>query len=173
MENKFLCVMAGYDDDTENYLAGIQKKLYAVGLTGQHTKNIPQHITLQTYPTDQEAEVVQMVQKIAAETASFDVCFSHIGIFSGGKVLFIAPDKDTALIALKEKFGPSFDWAPHTTMLIDELDNIQQALPLVVKEFSSFHGKVTCLHLYEFWPTRHILTVNLRQQGHRAEGSDN
>ena len=51
MENKFLCVMAGYDDDTENYLAGIQKKLYAVGLTGQHTKNIPQHITLQTYPT--------------------------------------------------------------------------------------------------------------------------
>ncbi len=41
MENKFLCLMAGYDDDTENYLAGIQKKLYAVGLTGQHTKHIP------------------------------------------------------------------------------------------------------------------------------------
>ena len=161
MENKFLCLMAGYDDDTENYLASIQKKLYAVGLTGQHTKHIPQHITLQTYPQEQEAEVVQMVKKIATETESFEVDFSHIGIFSGGKVLFIAPDKDTALIALKEKFGPSFDWAPHTTMLIDELDNIQQALPLVVKEFSSFHGKVTCLHLYEFWPTRHILTVPL------------
>ena len=158
--------MAGYDDDTENHLAGIQKKLYAVGLTGQHTKNIPQHITLQTYPTEQEAEVVQMVQKIAAETASFDVCFSHIGIFTGGRVLFIAPDKDTALIALKEKFGPSFDWTPHTTMLIDNPENIQTAVPLVMKEFSSFHGKVTCLHLYEFWPTRHILTVNL-------EGSDN
>ena len=25
MENKFLCLMAGYDDDTENHLAGIQK----------------------------------------------------------------------------------------------------------------------------------------------------
>lgn len=162
MENKFLCVMAGYDDDTENHLAGIQKNLYAVGLTGQHTKNIPQHITLQTYPTDQEAEVVQMLQKIAADTDPFDVCFSHIGIFSGGKVLFIAPDKDSALIALKEKFGPSFDWTPHTTMLIDKPENIQQALPLVVKEFSSFHGKVTCLHLYEFWPTRHISTVRLR-----------
>lgn len=162
MENKFLCVMAGYDDDTENHLAGIQKNLYAVGLTGQHTKNIPQHITLQTYPTDQEAEVVQTLQKIAADTDPFDVCFSHIGIFSGGKVLFIAPDKDSALIALKEKFGPSFDWTPHTTMLIDKPENIQQALPLVVKEFSSFHGKVTCLHLYEFWPTRHISTVRLR-----------
>lgn len=159
MENRFLCLMAGYDDNTENRLAGIQKKLYAVGLTGQHTKNIPQHITLQTYPTEQEAEVVQMVQEIAAETKAFDVCFSHIGIFTGGKVLFIAPDKDSDLIALKEKFGPSFDWTPHTTMLIDEPENIQTAVPLVMKEFSSFHGKVACLHLYEFWPTRHILTV--------------
>ena len=87
--------MAGYDDDTENHLAGIQKSF-------------------------------------------------------------------TILIDLKEKFGPSFDWVPHTTMLIDEPENIYKALPMVVKEFSSFHGKVTCLHLYEFWPTRHILTVNLR-----------
>jgi 2'-5' RNA ligase len=154
--------MAGYDDDTENHLAGIQKTLYTVGLIGQHTKNIPQHITLQTYPTDQEAEVVQMLQKIATETNAFDVCISHIGIFTGGKVLFIAPDKDTDLIALKEKFGPSFDWTPHTTMLIDEPENIQLALPLVMKEFSSFNGKVASLHLYEFWPTRHILTVDLR-----------
>lgn len=106
-----------------------------------------------------EAEVVQMVQEIAAETAPFEVCFSHVGIFTGGKVLFIAPDKDTDLIALKEKFGPSFDWTPHTTMLIDESENVQHALPLVMKEFSSFTGKVACLHLYEFWPTRHILTV--------------
>lgn len=164
MENKFLCLMAGYDDDTEIHLAGIQKKLYAAGLTGQHTKHIPQHITLQTYPTEQEGEVVQMVQNIAAETKAFEVCFSHIGIFSGGKVLFIAPDKDSDLIALKEKFGPSFDWTPHTTMLIDEPENIQTAVPLVMKEFSSFNGKVTCLHLYEFWPTRHILTVNLGEK---------
>lgn len=49
MENKFLCVMAGYDDETEKHLAGIQQKLYDVGVTGEHTKNIPQHITLQTY----------------------------------------------------------------------------------------------------------------------------
>ena len=164
MENKFLCLMAGYDNDTENHLACIQKKLYAAGLTGQHTKNIPQHITLQTYPPAQEAEVVQILQKIAAKTKAFDVCFSHIGIFTGGKVLFIAPDKDIGLIALKEKLGSSFDWTPHTTMLIDEPENILTAVPLVMKEFSSFNGKVTCLHLYEFWPTRHILTVNLEEK---------
>ena len=164
MENKFLCLMAGYDDHTEHYLAGIQKKLYAVGLTGQHTKNIPQHITLQTYPTEQEGEVVQRLQKIAAETECFDVCFSHIGIFTGGKVLFIAPDKDTDLIALKERFGPSFDWTPHTTMLIDEPENIQKALPLVMQAIASFNGKGTRLHLYEFRPSRHILTVGLHKE---------
>ena len=161
MENKFLCLMAGYDDDTENHLAGIQKKLYAVGLTGQHTKNIPQHITLQTYPTEQEAEVVQMVKKIAVETESFEVDFSHIGIFSGGKVLFIAPDKDTALIALKEKFGPSFDWAPHTTMLIDEPEVIGRALPVLMQHFTPLMAKIDRLHLCAFWPTREILTIEL------------
>ncbi len=161
MENKFLCLMAGYDDETEAHLAGIQQKLYAAGLTGQHTKNIPQHITLQTYPTDREEQLKQLLPKIAAEAAAFDVCFSHIGIFTGGKVLFIAPDKDADLIGLKEKFGPSFDWTPHTTMLIDEQERIQKALPMVVEGFSSFNGRVTCLHLYEFWPTRHILTVPL------------
>lgn len=169
MENKFLCLMAGYDDETENHLAGIQNNLYAAGLTGQHTKNIPQHITLQTYPTEQEAELVQLLPKIAADTAAFPVCFAHIGIFTGGKVLFIAPDKDTDLIALKEKFGPSFDWVPHTTMLIDKRENILQALPLVVDAFSSFHGRVTTLHLYEFWPTRHVLSVKLREE---ATGKD-
>jgi hypothetical protein len=49
-------------------------------------------------------------------------------------------------------------------MLFDESENIQTAVPLVMKEFSSFNGKVTCLHLYEFWPTRHILTVYLEEK---------
>ena len=160
--SKTLYIMAGYDDTTENCLAGIQQKLYDAGLTGLHTKNLDQHITLQSYPTDMEAELVEMIQKIAADTDSFEVCFSHIGIFSGGRVLFIAPDKDAKLIELKEKFGPSFDWTPHTTMLLDDPENIQNAVPIVMESFSSFTGKVTNLQLYEFWPTRHILTVKLR-----------
>ena len=35
---------------------------------------------------------------------------------------------------------------------------------MVVNEFSSFNGKVTSLHLYEFWPTRPILTVELGKE---------
>lgn len=42
----------------------------------------------------------------------------------------------------------------------DNPDTIYKALPLVMNEFSAFDGKVTSLHLYEFFPTRHILSVD-------------
>ena len=75
--------------------------------------------------------------------------------------MFVAPDTNYKLLELKERFGDSYDWTPHTTMIIDDPDTIFEALPLVMKEFTAFEGKVTSLHLYEFFPTRHILTVDL------------
>lgn len=48
-------------------------------------------------------------------------------------------------------------------MLIDEKETIPKALPIVMDAFSSFSGKVTTLHLYEFWPARHILSVQLME----------
>lgn len=162
MENKALYILAGYDDPTERRLAGIQDNLYSQGFIGTHTKNIPQHITLGSFPLDQETRLVDLVRKIAKTTAPFTVAFNHIGIFAGGKVLFIAPDISRALLELKERFGPSRGWAPHTTMLIDEPEIILKALPEVIKSFSAFEGTVSSLHLYEFFPTRHILSVKLR-----------
>lgn len=163
MENKALYIMAGYDDATENYLAGIQNRLYAQGLTGVHTKNIPQHITLCSYPVEQEGILKEKLRSIAAKTEAFEVSLSHVGIFDGGNVLFIAPDKDRKLIELKEIFGEAYGWVPHTTMLIDESENIKKALPTVLDGFKPFCATVTCLHLYEFWPTRPILTVYFKQ----------
>lgn len=162
MENKALYVMAGYDDETENHLAGIQNKLYDAGFTGTHTKNIPQHITLCSYPVEQEEMLKEKLSTIAEKFAAFDICFTHVGIFGGGNVLFIAPDKNKKLIELGELFGNTYGWPPHTTMLIDEPENIKRALPMVLNEFSQFSGKVTSLHLYEFWPTRPILTVHFK-----------
>lgn len=166
MANKALYILAGYDDKTEEYLAGIQNKLYEQGFTGTHTKNIPQHITLGSFPTDKENDLIDLLQKLAQETSSFDVTFNHVGIFGGSKetnVLFIAPDPNRELLELKEHFGDSFNWTPHTTMIIDTPAVILQTLPIVLDEFKSFCGKVTSLHLYEFWPTRHILTVQLKE----------
>lgn len=161
MENKFLCVMAGYDDNTERKLSELQNKLYELGFSGRHTKELPQHITLGTFPDDQEEELIELVKKVSMETSKFDISFNHIGIFGGSEVLFIAPDTSESLLKLKGHFGESFGWTPHTTMLIDHKEEIFRALPMVADHFSSFQGQVQNIHLYEFWPTRHILTVDL------------
>ena len=65
-------------------------------------------------------------------------------------VLFVAPDCNKALLDLKEVFGTSYGWTPHTTMTIDEPGVIVQSFAIVMKHFTSFSGKITALHLYEF-----------------------
>lgn len=160
MSNKALYIMAGYDDKTEKYLANIQNKLYENGFIGTHTKNLPQHITLGSFPIDKEDELKNLLQELSKQINPFEITFNHIGIFGGSNVLFVAPDPNYELIELKERFGDSYNWTPHTTMLIDNPDTIYKALPLVMNEFSAFDGKVTSLHLYEFFPTRHILSVD-------------
>ena len=160
MSNKALYIMAGYDDKTEKYLANIQNKLYENGLIGTHTKNLPQHITLGSFPIDKEDELKNLLQELSKQINPFEITFNHIGIFGGSNVLFVAPDPNYELIELKERFCDSYNWTPHTTMLIDNPDTIYKALPLVMNEFSAFDGKVTSLHLYEFFPTRHILSVD-------------
>ena len=161
MTDKALYILAGYDDETEKYLAGIQKKLYEQGFTGVHTKNIPQHITMGSFPAEMENELTALLKKLSEEETAFEVTFNHVGIFGGGKVLFIAPDANEQMLRIKERFGSSDNWTPHTTMLIDTPDMTLKAIPVVLSEFSSFRGRITTLYLYEFWPTRHILTVKL------------
>lgn len=163
MADKAIYILAGYDSDTEQYLSSLQNALYEAGFSGQQTKNIPQHITLDAFPVELEQELVDRLQILAKDTREFSVAFSHIGIFSGSRVLFVAPDTNRELLELKEKFGSSEGWTPHTTMLIDNPEIILQAAPILLERFSPFSGKVTALHLYEFWPTRHILSVGLRK----------
>jgi 2'-5' RNA ligase len=161
MDNKFLCIIAGYDDKTEQLLADLQNNLYAHGFIGEHTKNLPQHITLGTFEITKEVEMINLVKEVASNTKSFSISFNHVGVFGGSKVLFIAPDPNKALLDLKENFGESFSWTPHTTMLIDQPEIIYEALPILLEDFRSFVGRVEYLHLYEFWPTRHIGTYKL------------
>jgi hypothetical protein len=40
-------------------------------------------------------------------------------------------------------------------------DVVYKAIPVVMENFSAFAGKVDTLHLYEFFPTRHIISVKL------------
>lgn len=167
MAEKALYVLAGYDDRTEEILSGIQKSLYEQGFSGVQTKDIPMHFTLGSWPVDREKELKERLRQAAASHPAFGVAFSHVGLFRlpQNDVLFIAPETGREMLDLKDEFMDSMDpfsWSPHTTMLIDRPEVVREALASVLDTFPAVSGKVEKLYLYEFWPARHILSVQLR-----------
>jgi 2'-5' RNA ligase len=163
MTDKFLCVLAGYDSITTKNISNLQNDLYDSGYNGTQTKDVPHHITLGTFPTEKENELILLLKRIATEFKEFEISLNHIGIFEGAKVLFVAPDTNTNLLNLKEHFGDSKNWTPHSTLLIDEPEKIMSALPIVMNRFKPLNGKINKLYLYEFWPTRHMLTISSQE----------
>ena len=63
--------------------------------------------------------------------------------------------------AIRTKTQELFPWTPHCTIIIDEKETIQKALPILAEHFKPFTGKITKLHLCAFWPTREIAGVSL------------
>ena len=153
MDNKMICVLAGYDDATEARLSGIQKDLYAAGFSGVQTKDIPMHFTLGSYDTEREEELKERLTMLADTFPAFYVAFNHVGLFRlpQNDVLFVAPEVSKEMLALKDHF------------LDNKPDVIAEALKQVMQDFPAMEGKVNTIYLYEFWPTRHILTVHLKE----------
>ena len=162
MSDKFLCVLAGYDAITENELNKIKNILDQNGFIGNQTKGLPNHITLGYFSVDREKELIDKLQAISSELNVVNISFNHIGIFGGSKVIFISPDTNSDLINLKEKFEENINWTPHSTLLIDEPEIIQKVIPLIMDNFKPMQGTIESLHLYEFMPARHILSVSLQ-----------
>lgn len=160
MAEQFLTLMADLSDEAQARMSGWYQSLQEAGFTGVQTPGLPYHISLATFPLDQEREAVEIARKAAAEFAPVLVHLSHIGMFAGGKVLFAAPEKDMELTALQEacrSCAPQqYPWTPHATILIDEPETVFAALPVFVKLFVPFTTRITRLHLCAFWPTREI-----------------
>lgn len=164
LREKFLCVMAQYDEKTQQKLNELHHLLASNGFTGEQTPNLPNHITLGSFDPSEEEAVAEKVKLVSLQFHRFDIKLSHIGLF-GLDVLFIAPSVSQELLDLQRNFNQSFadkyGWAAHTTMLIDDHATILRALPIVADNFKSFTGRIESISLYEFWPTRFILEAPL------------
>lgn len=161
--DKRLYVLAGYDEETEARLSTLRQRLIDAGFIGTQTPDIPQHITLGSFDVSMEEELKARLRLVCSRTGRIQVSFSHLGIFGGSRVLFVAPNANPRLLQLKEEFGDSFHWTAHTTMLIDEPDKVFRALPMIAREFAPFCGYVNSLYLYEFFPKRFISREMLRR----------
>lgn len=167
MAEEILTLMADLDFENQVRMSGWYDALKMAGFGGQQTPGLPYHISMATFSVDKEAEAIEITKKAAEEFSSFSLDFSHIGIFPGGKVLFCAPERNAQIDALheacdRESIHP-FPWTPHATMLIDEPDVICAALPVFLKSFSPFSARIARLHLCAFWPTREILSLDLKK----------
>ena len=160
MAEQFLTLMADLSDEAQARMSGWYHSLQEAGFTGVQTPGLPYHISLATFPLDQEKEAAEIARKAAAEFAPVPVHLSHIGMFAGGKVLFAAPEKDAELTALQEAcrsgVPQQYPWTPHATILIDEPETVFAALPVFVNLFVPFTTRITRLHLCAFWPTRGV-----------------
>lgn len=164
MAEEILVLMADLDDESQRIMGGWYEMLKAEGFVGKQTPGLPFHISLGVFALDKEAEVVSEMKELVERFAEIPVHFSHIGMFAGGSVLFAAPDMNPADLlalrqAIKTETQEKFPWTPHATVLIDEPETVQKALPLFVEQFKPFQGKITKLHLCAFWPTREIAMV--------------
>ena len=166
MAEQFLTLMADLDDDSQQIMSEWYNTLKEVGFTGTQTPGLPYHISLATFLLEKEQEAVALMQKVAAEFAPVSVHISHVGMFAGGKVLFGALDMSPELTALHDacasESAQQYPWTPHATLLIDEPDIVSAAVPVLMKTFYPFVGKITRLHLCAFWPTREIAAVELK-----------
>lgn len=162
MEDKILCILAQYDEETQQKLKDIQQVLLENGFVGRQTADVPYHMTLGTFKPSEEEMLREKVKEVSKNFRGFDIRLNNIGLF-GLDVLFIAPLVNYELLNIQKLFSDDNEWTAHTTLLIDDRQVIHKVLPIVVDNFKSFVGRVESISLYEFWPTRLILEENLKK----------
>lgn len=165
MDTTELYVLAQFDDETQTILSGYDRILRRHGFTGTQTKNIPYHFTLGSQAAGRETDLLREIDTICAETKAIDIRLDHIGLF-GLNVLFIEPNMNFELQRLQQRFfadcGNGYHlWTPHATILIDESETIQEALPILAENFKPLHAKIQSIGLYTFSPTRLIKACGL------------
>ena len=163
--SKKLYILAELDEETQTQIRRIEKIILENGLTGQQTKDIPYHITINSFSSNNENELINMIEDIKTKTRKFSVSFSSLGLF-GLKVLFLNPDVNINLADLfnytKRKNLHKDDFlSAHATLLIDEPENIIKILPKISENFQRISGTIKYISLYEFFPKRFIKRVEL------------
>lgn len=162
MADKALYVLAGFDSDTEKRLLSLQNALFDAGFTnGRQTRGLFPHVTLGCFPVEEEESLKRRLRTAAGQREDFALSFSHVGIFPGGEVPFVAPDVNAELLELRRSFEDAGVWTAHVTMLIENAPVIARAVPRLLDRFGGFSGRVNRICLYEFQPSRHILTLKL------------
>ena len=158
--DKFLCVLGIYDREAQQELKEHQDAVLQAGFKGRQTMGIPFHVTLGTFPLERRGKLELKLSGL--ELGQFEVYFNHMGMFEGQQVLFLSPDVNGELLALKEAFSDEKGWTAHTTMLIDERENTLKAMEILGERFRRFSGRMERVELWEFFPAVKLSEKSLK-----------
>ena len=155
--------MAVFDDKTQERLANIQSKIIENVGGGTQTMGIPFHLTLGSYKTDLQDEIVDRIKQIASITSELDVDLVGYNTFSD-KVLFLEPTKPDELIALRKSFecdyANGFEWFPHATLFCGEVDDVIKAKSYLPPICEPIRTKIVGIELGEFFPPKKIIRID-------------
>ncbi len=78
MTEKFLTLMADLDDVSQKRLSEWYGTLKKTGFIGTQTPGLPYHISIVTFPLEQEEEIVGLMKKAAGGFSIIPVHISHM-----------------------------------------------------------------------------------------------
>lgn len=162
---KFLTVMAVFDDKTQKELTEIQADIIGQVGEGTQTMGIPFHLTMGSYPTEMQTELVDRIERVASDRKSFDIDLVGYNTF-GDKVLFLEPTVPQELLDLRKlfacDFANGFEWVPHATIFCGNIDEVKKAkslLPIIDKPIRT---RIVGIELGEFFPPKKIIRINFK-----------
>ena len=133
--------------------------------------NVPPHITIGAFETNNENEVIKILDKKLKNFKSGEIIFASIGVFKSS-VIFLSPvlneylhnlsvniyedlkDIDNTIIS---KYYMPFQWMPHTTIAKKlNSEELFLAFEELEKNFNIFNGSVTKIGLSKTNPYEDI-----------------
>ena len=163
-KEKFITVMAIFDDNTQEVLQSIQESFETAYGTDTKTKDIPFHITLGSYPVEETAEIISRITAVASKTKVFDVKFVGLNHF-GNVVRYMEPEISDELLNLHMHFDSDYangfpGWAPHATICRhSEPTEIELSGKIMQKLHLISNPKIVGIELGEFFPPKKIVRV--------------
>ena len=167
-----------FDSKTENKIQGIINKVaYKCGNNFMIDNNVPPHITISAFQSDEEERVVEILDKVIKNNIkSGMITFASIGSFKSS-VIFLAPILNEYLHELSEniyegvyslkdvsisKFYLPFQWMPHITIAKKlTREELLLAFEELDRNFTMFNGNITKISLSKTKPLRDIAVWTL------------
>ena len=164
---KNLYLLAELDENTQILIKNYEKVIVENGFIGKQTNDIPYHITLGCYSLEHEIYLRDLLDNIGKNSKQINIAYSGFGLFKLD-VLYLNPAISIGLMDLynlvKEKCCyKDHDFSAHTTLFMDEPENILKILPKFVEIFEKIQGKIKYISLYEFFPKRLIQRIELKE----------